>query len=148
MQYSPPPPKPDRARLTGHLRVYHERFEEDPVEINLSMSDACDCGDEEYFERKYKVNEKPITIDLPFDRLDTLVIKNIRGSSYKKNPTPEEAEDDRTHVVYVSFDGGETWPHKVSPRRFCILEPTDEVNQITLRTDETKNTEVRVYAIP
>ena len=149
MHYKVPAPSKEKARITGRVLIYHERLEEEPVEVNLTMGDTCECN-EEHYTRKITVKEQQETkLNLPFEvdhKLSCLIIKNISGSSYKETPSKEQAEEDSTKICSISFDGGNSWPLMVSPRRFIVVEPANWNDIVFKCLKET--TELRIHAIP
>lgn len=104
-----PSDQPDR--FTIRLNAYWEHFSEEPIGREVVASKVLGTTGIEPYIRKITVTEELSTLKLgDIDRKDVgyLLIYNLEGLRFQRNPSLEELEDIKKKIVVI--DGFELYP--------------------------------------
>lgn len=98
--------KPE-ARIVVVESVYHQRFGEDPEEVQSRFSRALESN-EQLYKRQLKATEEWQPLDCGWLRgnVGMLVIANTEGQFLTPNPTDEEREALSKRVIEVAYGAG------------------------------------------
>lgn len=132
-------------RVTALFQLHHEQNGEPPHSINARFEDACATSEQTYC-RRLKVTSVETKLDLGWiTSPGTLVIENRALKADGDRLTREEiAEIKRTKKVRIYSKGEPVW--KVSPGRFCIVEPCN-AEALTIKSMEG-TVDIIIHCIP
>ena len=126
-----------KNRLTTRVDVYYESSGEPPYHVSVSGSKSFDGIDEQPFNRRIKVGEEQIALELgwfsdnPKD-VGVVVIENSEGKNLRAYPSEEEKMDIGSKILEVRTSE-DSPPLLVYPKWPLVVCPSD-VTKITLRS--------------
>lgn len=92
-------------RFTFKIDVYYEHFGEEPIGEQILGSTILENTGVEPFIRKVKIGEQPKELflgDLERSQVGYVLITNLEGTNYQRNPSYSERDEVKKRIVLVN----------------------------------------------
>lgn len=136
-------------RITIAGRLYVQRPNEQPEQFNLKSDIEIPAeSDEQVWNRDCKLTTEWEPIDCGWlDHPSKIVLFNTTGTNRQVLPSRDELEQDKRHIIHVTFDGGDpAHTLRIRPREHLVID-TEYPEHLLIRS-EMSGTKLKVIAIP